>query len=69
MFKKMDFPLYFQKVIWLREDGFYKQHFFLKKPNTLEYAQVLVVPLARLLSPRFYPPPPLLYKYSLFKSL
>ena len=33
---------------------------FLKKPNTLEYAQVLVLTWANLIpSPPYYPPPPL----------
>ena len=57
-FQKKDFPLYFQKVIWVRGDNFLQNFFFLKKPNTPEYAQVLVVMWAKpnsvtaLLSPR-----------------
>ena len=54
----MDFPLYFEKVIWVGGGNFFRQIFFLKKPNTPEYAQVLVVTWAKpnsvtaLLSPR-----------------
>ena len=44
----MDFPLYFQKVIWPGGDCFYYQKKILKKPNTSEYAQVLVVTWAKL---------------------
>ena len=40
---KMDFPLYFHKVIWWGGQNFACQIFFLKKPSTLEYAHVLVV--------------------------
>ena len=39
----MDFPLYFEKVIWVGGGHFFRRNFFLKKPNTPEYAQVLVV--------------------------
>ena len=54
----MDFPLYFEKVIWVGGGLFFGRIFFLKKPNTPEYAQVLVVTWAKLnsvtalLSPR-----------------
>ena len=44
---KMDFPLYFQKVIWPGADSFCSKK-ILKKPNTSEYALVLVVTWAKL---------------------
>ena len=56
-FRKMDFPLYFQKVIWLG-GTFLSAILFLKKPSPSEYAQVLVVMWTKhnhvtaLLSPR-----------------
>ena len=40
-FLKMDFPLYFQQVIWVGGGHFFL--IFLKKPNNPEYGQVLVV--------------------------
>ena len=60
---KNGLPLYFQNVIWVGvgETDFVTIFFFLKKSNTLEYAQVLVVTcwtlnsVAALLSP--HPPP------------
>ena len=44
----MDFPLYLQNVIWPGGFIFFINFFFLKKPNTLEFAQVLVVTWVRL---------------------
>ena len=44
---KMDFPLYFLKVIWLGGHILW-QKIILKKPNTPEYAQVLVVACQKL---------------------
>ena len=54
----MDFLLYCQNVIWVGGESFFCQKICLKKPNTPEYAQVLVVLWAKLnsvtalLSPR-----------------
>ena len=54
----MVFLLYFQKVIFFGGDNFFTKKFFLKKSNTPEYTQVLVVTWAKLnsvttlLSPR-----------------
>ena len=42
-FPKMDFQLYFQKVIWVGGGHFFCRHFFLKKQNTPSFSQVLVV--------------------------
>ena len=58
--KKMDFPFYCQKVAWV---GFYfwREKKFWKKPNTLVYAQVLVVTCRKLNSDKCLlrsPPPP-----------
>ena len=55
---KMDFPLYFQKVIWVG-DIFCDEIFFLKKPNTPKYAQVSVVtcPKANSVDALLSPPP------------
>ena len=44
----MDFPLYFQKVFWTGGTSFFIEIFFLKKPNTSECAQVLVVMWVKL---------------------
>ena len=44
----MDFPLYFQKVIRPRYGFILGGKKILKKPNTLEYAQVLVVRCRKL---------------------
>ena len=44
----MDFPLYFQKVIWVEGGQILRQKCFPKKPNTPKYAQVLVITLAKL---------------------
>ena len=44
----MDFPLYFEKVIWVGGDIFFAKNFCLKKPNTPEYAEVLVITWAKL---------------------
>ena len=44
----MDFPLYLEKGIWVGEGIFFPRNFFLKKPNTPEYAQVLVVTCPKL---------------------
>ena len=40
----MVFPFYFQKVIWMEDFFFFFffANFFSEKPNTSEYAQVLV---------------------------
>ena len=43
----MDFPLYFQNVIWPGGGIFLKQFFFLKKPNIPKYAKDLVVTWAK----------------------
>ena len=55
---KMDFPLYFQKMIWVG-DIFCDEIFFLKKPNTPKYAQVSVVtcPKANSVDALLSPPP------------
>ena len=57
----MDFPLYFQKEIWDGGDSFFCQQFFLKKPNTPKYAQVLVVTYPKLnsVTALLSPPPKL----------
>ena len=44
----MDFLLYFQNVIWPGGIHFFIKNFFLKKPNTSESGQVLVVTLVIL---------------------
>ena len=46
--QKMNFPLYFEKVIWVGWDIFFCRNVLLKKPNTSEYAQVLVVTWVKL---------------------
>ena len=43
----MDFPLYFQNVIWPGGGHFLLQKKILKKSNTPKYAQVLVVTWAK----------------------
>ena len=46
--KKMDFPLNFQNVLWLGGgQNLITTIFFLKKPNSFKYAQVLVVTWAK----------------------
>ena len=47
-FQKMNFPWYFQKVIFVRGTYFVTKKTFLKKPNTLEYAQVFMVTCPKL---------------------
>ena len=65
-FQKMDFPSYFQKVIWVGGTHFFRRHFYLKKPNTPEYAQVLVLtcPKINSVTALFSPPPPTIAMWS-----
>ena len=64
--KKMDFPLYFEKVIWVGGGLFFCRNFFLKKPNTPEYAQVLVVTCPKLNSvTALLSPPPYMEGFEL----
>ena len=44
----MDFPLYFQNLIWPGGTSFFIKNLFLKKPNTWECSQVLVVTWVKL---------------------
>ena len=43
----MDFPLYYEKVIWVEGD-FLRRNLYLKKPNNPEYSQVLLVMCLKL---------------------
>ena len=66
----MDFPLYFQNVIWPGGDTFFHQNFFLKKPNTSECAQVLVVTWVKLdCVEALLSPPPMCRQRSVSKNL
>ena len=60
-FQKINFPLCFEQVFWGGDGGgdTFCDNFFLKKPNTLEYAQVLVVTCPKPSSvAALLPPPP-----------
>ena len=65
----MDFPFYFQKVLLPEGGTFFLQQFFLKKPNTSEYAQVLVVTWVKLNSvTTLLFPPPLIVLHHMFNN-
>ena len=60
----MDFPFYFQEVIFVGGGHFFCKNCFQEKPNTPEYAQVLVVmcPNLNSVTALLSPPPYLLDK-------
>ena len=65
---KMYLLVYFQKVIWVGWGAtFFFAKFFLKKPNSLEYVQVLVVTWAKLKTvTALLSPPHFIFCWSVF---